>query len=143
MKTDLSHERQLVVRVLPIARRDHPLIRSSRHNVTLGFSTDLGSVLNSRIVSSSITINVQTVRALVVSTLPRPVAPETNEAIFGPGGILDSLDLVNFLADLEYRIAEEFDRQVVLASEIAMSRSRSPFRDVAALTDYIVELLAQ
>ena len=41
------------------------------------------------------------------------------------------------------RMAEEFGREVVLASEQAMSRSRSPFRDASALTDYIVELLAK
>jgi hypothetical protein len=79
------------------------------------------------------------VRRLILETLP--ATAEENPKIFGAGAALDSLGLVNFLADLEYRIAEEFEREVVLASEQAMSRSRSPFRDVAALTEYIVELL--
>ena len=57
--------------------------------------------------------------------------------------MLDSLDLVNYLADLEYRLDQEFGRELVLASERAMSRSRSPFRDVNSLTDYIMELLAE
>ncbi len=80
----------------------------------------------------------ENVRQLVLQTLPTGF---TGEAIFGAAGGLDSLGLVNFLADLEYRIAEVFGREIVLASERAMSRSQSPFRDVAALTDYIVELL--
>lgn len=78
-------------------------------------------------------------RRLILETLP--ATAEENPKIFGAGAALDSLGLVNFLADLEYRIAEEFGREIVLASEQAMSRSRSPFRDVAALTEYIVELL--
>jgi acyl carrier protein len=80
---------------------------------------------------------------LVIDTLPRQVSNPNDAPIFGSEGALDSLELVSFLADLEYRLAEEFGREVVLASEQAMSRSRSPFRDAAALTDYIVELLAK
>jgi hypothetical protein len=77
--------------------------------------------------------------AMIIETLP----PGANgsSTIFGPGGMLDSLGLVSFLADLEYKLSEEFDRAVVLASEQAMSRSRSPFRDVPALAAYVTELL--
>ncbi len=79
------------------------------------------------------------VRRMIVETLP--ATAEANPKIFGAGAPLDSLGLVNFLADLEYRISTEFGREVVLASEQAMSRSRSPFRDADALTEYVVELL--
>ena len=58
--------------------------------------------------------------------------------IFGPGGTLDSLGLVSFIADLEFRVSEEFGKDIVIASEQAMSRGRSPFRDVPALTEYVV-----
>jgi len=88
-------------------------------------------------------IDLEKIRLLVVRTLEPLTGPAGGEAIFGPGGALDSLGLVSFLADLEFRIAEEFGREVVLASEAAMSRSRSPFRDVTALSQYIAELLAQ
>ena len=77
--------------------------------------------------------------AMIIETLP-PGA-NGNSTIFGPGGTLDSLGLVSFLADLEYKLSEEFDQSVVLASEQAMSRSRSPFRDVSALAAYVTELL--
>ena len=88
-------------------------------------------------------ISFEKVRRLVVETLPRPVSGSAGEAIFGAGGVLDSLDLVNYLADLEYRLDQEYGRELVLASERAMSRSRSPFRDVDSLTAYIMELLAE
>jgi hypothetical protein len=81
------------------------------------------------------------VRCLIIESLPARCRDKPR--IFGAGGSLDSLGLVNFLADLEYRLAEKFGRELVLASERAMSRSQSPFRDVSALTDYIVELLAE
>jgi hypothetical protein len=77
----------------------------------------------------------------MIGLLPAAARIGDNPVIFGPGGALDSLGLVNFLADLEYRIAEEHGREIVLASERAMSRSRSPFRDVDTLTAYILELL--
>lgn len=87
------------------------------------------------------TANPDRLRKLILATLPASQRAGANPVVFGPGSELDSLGLVNFLADLEYRIAEEFGREVVLASERAMSRSRSPFRDVDALTAYAAELL--
>ena len=98
---------------------------------------------NHRPVSTRTQISLEKVRQLVIATLPRPVSATTGEAIFGAGGLLDSLDLVNYLADLEYRLDQEFGRELVLASERAMSRSRSPFRDVDSLAAYIMELLAE
>ncbi len=86
-------------------------------------------------------VTPESVRRVVVATLPESARGAANPVLFGPGGTLDSLGLVNFLADLEYRLADEFGRELVLASERAMSRSRSPFRDVDALTAYVAELL--
>jgi hypothetical protein len=84
-------------------------------------------------------IDVSRIRLLVRTTLPEGVAE--SGPIFGEGAPVDSLGLVNFLADMEHRIHKEFGREVVLASEKAMSRASSPFRDVSSLTDYIAELL--
>jgi len=94
-------------------------------------------------MSSRTQVSLEKVRKVVIDTLPPPVAGTAGGVIFGSGGTLDSLGLVNFLADLEYRIDREFAREVVLASEKAMSRKRSPFRDVHALTEYLMELLAE
>jgi len=85
--------------------------------------------------------NAAVVRRLILETLPRTQGDDAR--IFGPSAPLDSLGLVNFLADLEYRLGEKFGREFVLASERAMSRGRSPFRDVDALTEYVVELMAE
>ena len=98
---------------------------------------------NRRPVNTRTQIGYEKVRRLVVDTLPRQVSTAGGEVIFGAGGILDSLDLVNYLADLEYRLDQEFGRQLVLASDRAMSRNRSPFRDVESLTGYILELLTE
>jgi hypothetical protein len=114
----------------------------SRRNVTFGFSTPVGGADNGGNMSERPPADLENVRRLIVETLPSPAATAPGGVIFGPGGTLDSLALVSFLADLEYRIAEVFGREVVLASEQAMSRSRSPFRDVTALSEYVVELLA-
>jgi len=92
-------------------------------------------------MTSSIDDKAETVRRLIMETMPAAAGEDSR--IFGAGAPLDSLGLVNFLADLEYRLTEEFGREIVLASDRAMSRSQSPFRDVAALTDYIVELLTE
>ena len=88
-------------------------------------------------------VSIKKVRDLILETLPRTASGPSGEIIFGPDGALDSLDLVNFLADLEYRIDQVFGCEVVLASEKAMSRSRSPFRDVDSLSGYIIELLSE
>ena len=92
-------------------------------------------------MTKSIESQAGVVRRLIVETLP--AASAGSERIFGADAPLDSLGLVNFLTDLEYRLSEEFDRELVLANERAMRRGRSPFRDVTALTDYIMELLAE
>jgi len=86
-------------------------------------------------------VSKEKVRAIIVAVLPPATNPEG--VIFGVDGALDSLALVGFLADLEYRLSEEFGGRYMLASDQAMSRSRSPFRDVDSLTAYISELLAR
>jgi hypothetical protein len=88
-------------------------------------------------------VSSDSIRRLIVDLLPDTARTGDNPVIFGAGGALDSLGLVNFLADLEYRLSEVYGRDLVLARERAMSRSRSPFRDVDTLTAYILELLGE
>lgn len=63
--------------------------------------------------------------------------------IFGGSGALDSLALVSFITDVEEKISDEFDKEIVLADEKAMSAKTSPFRSVESLTSYIENLLAE
>lgn len=79
------------------------------------------------------------IRALILEILPGA----EGKIIFGEGGMLDSLGLVNFLADLEYTVGVKYGREIVIASERAMSRARSPFRDVDTLAEFVGELLAE
>lgn len=67
--------------------------------------------------------------------------PNSKTKLYGSSGALDSLALVSFIADLEDKISDEFEKDIVLADEKAMSAKTSPFRNVESLTLYIKELL--
>ncbi len=56
--------------------------------------------------------------------------------IFGRGGKLDSLGLVNFVLAVEEKLTT-LGLNVSLTDERAMSQTRSPFRTVAALTAFV------
>lgn len=63
--------------------------------------------------------------------------------LYGSSSALDSLSLVSFITDLEERISDEFDKDLVLADEKAMSAKTSPFRSVETLNAYILNLLEE
>lgn len=67
--------------------------------------------------------------------------PGEQTHIYGRKGNLDSLALVSFIADLEGKISCEFDKDIILADERAMSQANSPFKTVGNLADYIQSLL--
>ncbi|KQQ94949.1 hypothetical protein ASF77_22095 [Massilia sp. Leaf139] len=69
------------------------------------------------------------------------VSPTT--ALFGADAALDSLSLVSVIVDVEGDVSSAIGRAISLTDDRAMSRAVSPFTDVQALTDYIVELLAE
>ena len=59
--------------------------------------------------------------------------------LFGGGGPLDSMALVSLVVELEEFIQDEFEVEITLADEKAMSRRTSPFARVNYLIDYINE----
>ncbi len=67
--------------------------------------------------------------------------PTSKTKLYGANGGLDSLALVSFITDLEEKISDEFNKEIVLADEKAMSAKTSPFRNVESLTLYIKSLL--
>ena len=67
--------------------------------------------------------------------------PRGQTVLFGRGGELDSLGLVNLIVLLEEKISDEFGVEIVLTDQRAMSQQHSPFRTVQALADYVVRLL--
>lgn len=62
-------------------------------------------------------------------------------SIYGSTGYLDSLGLVNLIVTIEDKIHEKFNVSISITDEKAMSRTRSPFRDVESLSLYLEELL--
>lgn len=59
------------------------------------------------------------------------------------GDTLNSIELVMLIAELEQRIADQFNVQLILADDRAMSQRTSPFRSVKTLVQYIEILLAK
>jgi acyl carrier protein len=90
------------------------------------------------------------VRAIVLDALQslsrqRPdgnrFAVSDDTVVYGAGGVLDSLDLVNLVIELEQRVEERFGAAVTLADERAVSQRHSPFRSVPSLVTLIMARL--
>lgn len=73
--------------------------------------------------------------------IPNLMDPEPNTRLYGSSGGLDSLGLVVLIGELEERIDDEFDMQITLADEKAMSQTVSPFRSIQSLAHYIYKLI--
>ena len=63
--------------------------------------------------------------------------------LFGHNGLLDSMGIVFLVSELEDLISDEFDVDVTLADEKAMSQVTSPFRNVETLSTYIQKLVEE
>ena len=63
--------------------------------------------------------------------------------LFGPAGHLDSIGLVTLLIEIEQKVSDLLSKQIVLASEKAVSRTSSPFRNVESLATFVDELIAE
>ena len=69
------------------------------------------------------------------------LAQSTKTVLFGKDEKLDSLALVNLVVSIEQNIEDEFDINITIADERAMSQKHSPFRTIGTLADYIDILL--
>ena len=63
---------------------------------------------------------------------------DENTRLIGTSSIFDSMELVRFIVDTESLIDDEFNLDIELTSEKAMSRRNSPFISINTLVDYIV-----
>jgi hypothetical protein len=83
--------------------------------------------------------------ALRTANLSRPAASQLdvspNATIFGADSPLDSLGLVALLIDVEEALNDR-GAAVTLTDARAMSQTRSPFRGVQPLVDYIGQLVS-
>ncbi|MGJ8653657.1 MAG: hypothetical protein ACSHX8_10325 [Opitutaceae bacterium] len=67
------------------------------------------------------------------------LTPTADSPLYGNEGALDSMALVNLIADIEDAVSESFDASIALADEKAMSAKNSPYRSVKSLTDATIE----
>ncbi len=70
----------------------------------------------------------------------KQLSEDPQATLFGDGSDLDSMGLVNVVMAAEQHISDETGEDIVLASEAAMSRKRSPYRSIHALAEYAVEI---
>mgnify|MGYP001196109212 CR=1 FL=1 len=68
---------------------------------------------------------------------------DENTRLFGGKGLLDSMGVVILLSDLEDKIDDEFEIMISLASDSTMSKTRSPFRNIKSLSNYIVKTVEE
>jgi acyl carrier protein len=63
--------------------------------------------------------------------------------LFGTNGALDSVGIVFLITELEEKLSDDFDVDISLADEKAMSQITSPFRNVETLAKYIELLVVE
>jgi len=68
------------------------------------------------------------------------ISTDPDAPLFGEGSPLDSVGLVQVVMAAEAHLAEATGADIVLASEAAMSRKRSPYRSLKLLAEYAVEI---
>lgn len=74
---------------------------------------------------------------------PQPLEKLEDIRLLGSRAVCDSMGLVSYLVALEEQVNSAMDSQIALMSERAMSMERSPFRNLEALVQYILELLEE
>jgi len=63
--------------------------------------------------------------------------------LYGKNSPIDSLDLVSLVISVEQSIEENFDAQITIADDRAMSQKSGPFRTVGSLVSYVGSLLKE
>ena len=71
--------------------------------------------------------------------LDTDVVLDENIRLIGTTSFFDSMELVQFIVEVESLLDEEFEIEIELTSEKAMSRRNSPFISISTLTEYIVD----
>lgn len=57
------------------------------------------------------------------------------------GSAIDSMTIVSIVVDLESELSDNFNKDISLSDDMAMSRKISPYENVNNLVEYILELL--
>jgi hypothetical protein len=61
--------------------------------------------------------------------------------LYGPGGNLESIDLVTLIIEVEEQIKNAFGMSITIADDRAVSSQNSPFLTVGTLTNYVSGLI--
>jgi acyl carrier protein len=61
--------------------------------------------------------------------------------LLSEGSNIDSMTIVSIVVDLESKLSIVFQKEISLSDEKAMTREKSPFKNVENLIEYILELL--
>jgi hypothetical protein len=72
-----------------------------------------------------------------------PVEQLEDLKLLGSHALCDSMGLVSYLVALEEQVNASFNVQISLMSERAMSMERSPFRNMATLLAYTLDLVKE
>ena len=70
------------------------------------------------------------------------LATSPDVALIGKDARVDSLGLVNLIVLVEEKIQQRFGVGITLVDERAMSQSKSPFRTLGSLAEFVEEQLA-
>lgn len=68
-----------------------------------------------------------------------PLSPDTR--LYGNGGWLDSMGLVNLIVLVEERIFDEFGIEITLSDDRLFSSQDNPFRTIMTLSEYVGSLI--
>jgi acyl carrier protein len=91
-------------------------------------------------IQNAVVSAVQDVNAIL--PVHMQLSSDPDAVIFGKGGRLDSLGLVNLVLAVEEKL-EQVGLKISLTDERAMSQNRSPFRSIQSLTTFISELVRE
>jgi D-alanine--poly(phosphoribitol) ligase subunit 2 len=69
--------------------------------------------------------------------------PNAGTVLYGAGGCLKSLALVNLISVIEEKVYDQYNQDIVLANEKALSQARSPFNTIESLSQYVVTMLQE
>ena len=69
------------------------------------------------------------------------IGKDPHALLFGPGGSLDSLGLVQLIAEVENGVEDASGQRVNLADEALLESAENPFKSIASLCAHLVRLV--
>jgi hypothetical protein len=78
-----------------------------------------------------------------VSTEAMPATLGGETRLFGGDSPLDSASLVSLVVEVEQQVNDQLGISILIADDRAMSQTRSPFRTIGSLAEYVQSLVAE